>query len=182
MVLLFPLILGVATFIRCVSGGPAFFTQQRLGLAGKPFHIWKFRTMRVGAVDESHRDYVKTLAADSPAAKPEYVSRLIPGGASLRRWSLDELPQLWNVLRGEMSLVGPRPDVLCLEDYVNEFELRRFAVLPGMTGLWQVSGKNKLSFNQMIALDIRYVEEMSLLMDIWILFRTASVLVREANS
>ena len=95
---------------------------------------------------------------------------------------MDELPQLWNVLRGEMSLVGPRPDVLCLEDYVNEFELRRFAVLPGMTGLWQVSGKNKLSFNQMIALDIRYVEEMSLLMDIWILFRTASVLVREANS
>ena len=180
--LLSPLLVLISMFIRTVSKGPVIFRQRRYGQAGKPFSIWKFRTMGVLTSGDTHRDYVKSLEKDRPFSKPANQSRLIPGGAIMRRLSLDELPQLWNVLRGEMSLVGPRPDVLAPDDYETEQELRRFEVLPGITGLWQVSGKNELSFRQMIALDIRYVEELSLLTDLRILLRTAFVVLWKANS
>jgi len=112
--------------------------------------------------------------------KPNLAGRLIPGGKFLRSWSLDELPQLFNIIRGEMSLIGPRPDVLQWHDY-EEWQLKRFETLPGITGLWQVSGKNRLTFGQMIELDIEYVENQSLRLDFWIMLKTTRVLLFRDN-
>jgi lipopolysaccharide/colanic/teichoic acid biosynthesis glycosyltransferase len=178
--LLTPLLMAVAIYIRLVSRGPVFFVQERVGYGGEDFRIFKFRTMHVSEVsrDETHRDYVANL--DGELKKPDYKSDLIPGGDLLRKLSIDELPQLFNVLLGNMSLVGPRPDVLRLQDYQPD-QLRRFEVLPGMTGLWQVSGKNRLTFQQMVDLDIRYIETRSLARDLKILARTVSVLLFERN-
>ena len=121
---------------------------------------------------QKHRQYVSELArAGGSLEKPKMESQLIWLGKFYRSTAIDELPQLLNVLRGEMSLVGPRPDVLALNDY-DAWQQNRFAVLPGLTGLWQVSGKNKLTFDQMIQLDLDYVQRQSLLLDISVLLRT----------
>lgn len=180
---LLPLLLLVACYIKLVSRGPVLFVQSRLGHGGNYFSIYKFRTMPVTmeSRDDEHRQYVTSTAlSDGPIAKPDFSGNLIPGGSLLRKTSIDELPQLLNVWLGNMSLVGPRPDVLQREDYVPQ-QLRRFEVLPGMTGLWQVSGKNELSFDQMIELDIEYIETMSLKQDVSILARTVKVLLFESN-
>ena len=181
--LLCPLLAVIAVYIRCVTGGPVFFVQPRVGYGGETFTIYKFRTMRVALQprEETHRRYVaEQVSVDGPAHKPKYQDELIPGGKLLRQLSLDELPQLLNVLQGNMSLVGPRPDLLQLMDY-DDWQVRRFEVLPGMTGLWQVSGKNRLSFDQMIELDLRYVEQRSLGTDLRILVKTIGVLVFQRN-
>ncbi|WP_162006659.1 sugar transferase [Roseimaritima sediminicola] len=183
MPLLMPLFAAVAVFIKVVSPGPVLFRQRRLGHGGETFWIYKFRTMHVSPVsrDQGHRDYLNRQAgSDAPNRKPDYLADLIPGGQLLRKLSIDELPQLLNVARGEMSLVGPRPDLMQIADY-QPVQLRRFEVLPGMTGLWQVSGKNRLTFEQMIELDIRYIENRSLHLDLQILLRTVRVLVQERN-
>lgn len=180
---LLPALLLIAVYIKCVSRGPVLFVQERLGHGADDFSIYKFRTMHVATKsrDDEHRKYVASFSGeDAPIAKPDYRSSLIPGGALLRALSIDELPQLINVLVGNMSLVGPRPDVLRREDYSAK-QLRRFEVLPGMTGLWQVSGKNQTSFEEMIELDLRYIEQMSLSNDLQIIFRTVKVLVTERN-
>jgi lipopolysaccharide/colanic/teichoic acid biosynthesis glycosyltransferase len=169
----------IAAFIKVVSPGPVFFRQERIGLSGRRFLCYKFRSMRADADSEVHRRHLEQLlAADSPMTKMDRAGdpRIIPGGLLLRAIGLDELPQLWNVVRGEMSLVGPRP---CTPD---EFQLyqawqaARCNTLPGLTGLWQVSGKNKTTFTRMIELDIRYAQNLSLRADATILFRTLSVL------
>lgn len=181
--LLWPLFAVVAIYIKLVSPGPVFFIQSRVGWGGEEFLIWKFRTMHVAPAgrESQHRRLLQQhLRSDAPALKPGYTGDLIPGGAWIRRLSIDELPQLMNVLRGEMSLVGPRPDLLPLGAYTVS-QRQRFAVLPGMTGLWQVSGKNRLSYEEMIDLDLRYVREHGLGMDLRILLRTAAVLVRQRN-
>ena len=181
--LLAPLLIVVAIYIRLVSPGPILFTQTRVGHGGDDFLIYKFRTMHVPQVsrDETHRDYVASHAGLlGPIKKPDYRDDLIPGGELLRRFSIDEFPQLLNVTQGNMSLVGPRPDLLRLEDY-DDWQLRRFEVRPGMTGLWQVSGKNRLTFDQMVALDIEYVETRSLAKDLLIIARTLIVLLFERN-
>ena len=181
--LLTPLMVLIAVYIRSVSPGPSLFVQSRVGHGGHVFWIYKFRTMHVSwsSRDEKHRRYVADRAlSDGPIRKPWYRNELIPGGRLLRKLSLDELPQLFNVLRGNMSLVGPRPDLLQLEDY-SPYQARRFEVMPGMTGLWQVSGKNSLSFDQMIALDLDYIDRMSVWMDLVILFRTIGFLINSRN-
>jgi lipopolysaccharide/colanic/teichoic acid biosynthesis glycosyltransferase len=173
----------IAIYIRCVSKGPVFFVQSRVGYGGEIFSIYKFRTMRVSweSRDEMHRRYVAQQAVtDGPISKPAYRSDLIPGGHLLRKLSLDELPQLFNVLKGNMSLVGPRPDLLQLSDYTL-LQTRRFEVMPGMTGLWQVSGKNRLSFDQMIDLDLQYIAQCSLRTDLMILLKTVIVLINQHN-
>ena len=173
----------VGLYIKLVSPGPVFFVQSRVGYGGDEFLIYKFRTMHVPRVsrDDTHRDYVAGQAtADGPIKKPDYQRDLIVGGKLLRRTSIDELPQLLNVLLGNMSLVGPRPDLLRPEDY-EPWHMRRFEVLPGMTGLWQVSGKNRLSFDQMIALDIQYIETQSLWQDLRIMAQTLVVLLSDPN-
>jgi lipopolysaccharide/colanic/teichoic acid biosynthesis glycosyltransferase len=181
--LLSPLLVLVACYIRLVSAGPIFFIQSRVGHGGEDFRIFKFRTMEVPEVcrDASHRAYVANRSQiNEPLSKPDFKSELIRGGDLIRKLSIDELPQIFNVLIGNMSLVGPRPDLLKLDDY-EHWQTRRFEVLPGMTGLWQVSGKNSLSFDQMIDLDIEYVDTMSLKQDLKIIARTFSVLLFEHN-
>lgn len=178
-----PVALATAVFIKIVSRGPVLFTQNRVGHGGEDFRIYKFRTMHVPkkSRDATHRMYVTGRKGAKVAIdKPDNRGELIRGGAFLRCYSIDEVPQLLNVLRGEMSLVGPRPDVLRLEDY-EQWQLRRFVVLPGMTGLWQVSGKNRLSFEQMVELDIEYAETRSLRNDIRILLSTLRVLLSAGN-
>lgn len=182
LALLSPALLLVALYIRMVSTGPAIFVQNRLGHGCRFFPIYKFRTMHVAetARDEAHRQYLLECGDEGTLSKPKRSNELIPGGQLLRRFSIDELPQLLNVLIGNMSLVGPRPDVLLEDDYA-EWQLRRFEVVPGMTGLWQVSGKNTTTFNEMMELDIRYVDEQSFASDLSIIFRTFKVLIVESN-
>lgn len=181
LVTLSPLFILISIYIKCVSSGPVLFVQERIGAGAQRFRMFKFRTMQVAQSSAAHRDYVASLIhADTPAQKPEYKSRLIRGGAFIRSLSLDELPQLFNVLLGNMSLIGPRPEVLQLEDY-EAWQLRRFEVLPGISGLWQVSGKNRLTFNQMIRLDIKYVDELTLALDLKIAFKTIAVILHRSN-
>lgn len=170
-----PLGLFIAGWILAVSPGSIFFRQKRIGRGGREFQILKFRSMKAGASTVTHEKHLENLIkSDAPMTKLDGAAdpRIIPGGRCLRAMGLDELPQLINVLRGEMSLVGPRPST------ANEYELftaeqkARAAVLPGLTGYWQVSGKNKLTFQQMIALDLQYIRKMSIGMDLAIVVAT----------
>ena len=184
LVTLSPLLVATAIYIKLVSKGTALYIQPRLGFGGEKFRILKFRTMhdRQQFRDEVHREYVAQLAGgDQVLKKPDIKSELIPGGSLIRKMSIDELPQLWNVVKGEMSLVGPRPDLLQLEDYTPE-QLRRFEVLPGITGLWQVNNKNETTFNEMIQLDIEYVDTATLLLDLRILMATGFQMLKPSNS
>jgi len=181
LVALSPLLVVLAIYIKCVSRGPVLFVQERIGAGAQRFRMYKLRTMHVSTMGDVHRQYVASLIKSSaPARKPAYDARLIRGGKLLRSLSLDELPQLLNVLIGNMSLIGPRPEVLQLEDY-EPWQLRRFEVLPGISGLWQVSGKNRLTFHQMICLDIQYVDRLSLKLDLWIVLKTFGVVLLRRN-
>jgi lipopolysaccharide/colanic/teichoic acid biosynthesis glycosyltransferase len=183
LVILSPLLLAIAAFIWLTSGGPVLFKQVRLGVMGSEFIIYKFRTLRCCPdATSAHRHFVSTLSSsDIAIEKPDLSSRLISGGNFLRKSSLDELPQLVNILKGDMSLIGPRPDVLLWEDY-QPHQLRRFEVLPGVTGLWQVSGKNRLTFQQMIDKDIEYVTRRSFMLDLKIALRTIPLLLFRDNA
>ncbi len=180
IVALLPLFVLIAGFIKSVSHGPVWFTQARIGAKGRPFRIIKFRTMRVSNNAEAHKEHVGRLATaeDAPLKKMDDRCELIPFAWLLRAMCIDELPQLFNVLRGEMSLVGPRPDVLPMEAY-RHGHLQRFDVLPGMTGLWQVSGKNRTTFSEMIELDIRYVKTRSFWLDMKIMALTFPAIVAQ---
>ncbi len=177
-------LVAIFLYIRLVSRGPAWFKQPRLGEMGEYFVIYKFRTMHhcdTARVTENHRAYVAARSREGLAVgKPDHSDRLIPGGGVLRGLSLDELPQLFNVLIGNMSLIGPRPDVLEWSDY-QPWQLRRFEVRPGISGLWQVSGKNRLTMDEMVALDIRYAENRSLKLDLWIIAKTFGVVFSKDN-
>jgi lipopolysaccharide/colanic/teichoic acid biosynthesis glycosyltransferase len=182
MVFLFPLFVIVGATVAIVSPGPIFLKQTRVGYQGRPFTIWKFRTMKVGsntAMHEAH--FEKLMAADAPLTKLDVKGdpRIIPLGNLIRRCCLDELPQLFNVLGGSMSLVGPRP---CLAFAVSQYlpwQRRRCDAFPGMTGLWQVSGKNKTTFKEMLRLDIAYVQQKTLALDLSIILRTVPAVLRE---
>jgi lipopolysaccharide/colanic/teichoic acid biosynthesis glycosyltransferase len=168
----------IAAFIKVVSPGPVLFRQERIGLGGRRFLCYKFRSMRVGADAAVHRRHLgRLLAADSPMTKMDRAgdARIIPGGFLLRASGLDELPQLWNVIRGEMSLVGPRPCTPEEFQHYQPWQTVRCNTLPGLTGLWQVSGKNKTTFTRMIELDSRYAQNLSLRADVTILLRTVAV-------
>jgi lipopolysaccharide/colanic/teichoic acid biosynthesis glycosyltransferase len=182
LVFLSPLLVLISLYIRAVSRGPVLFTQSRLGLMGDEFTIYKFRTLKCSSTATSdHKEYVAKLSAtDGVLTKPDLSSRVIPGGRLLRQTSLDELPQLLNILLGNMSLIGPRPDVMYWSDYKPE-QLRRFEVVPGVTGLWQVSGKNRLTFEQMIEKDVYYVDHRSVKLDLWILLKTFGLLLQRDN-
>jgi lipopolysaccharide/colanic/teichoic acid biosynthesis glycosyltransferase len=185
LVMLLPLMLAIAAAIRIESPGPGLFRQRRLGRSLVPFTVVKFRTMRTGASHEVHKKFVLGLiAGDQPDAtdgKPRYKlaadSRVTRVGRVLRRTSLDELPQLWNVLRGDMSLVGPRPPIPYEVEHYPPHWFRRFAVKPGVTGLWQVSGRSELTLEEMIRLDVEYVRRRSFWLNIKILARTIPAVV-----
>ena len=178
LVLLSPLLLLVAAIVRLDSPGPAIFRQRRLGKDLAPFTVAKFRTMREGAGADAHRSHVAKMIADEhkqgarPMTKLQEDARVTRAGVYLRRFSIDELPQLWNVLRGDMSLVGPRPPIQYEVDEYPPEAFRRFAVRPGLTGLWQVRGRSLLTFPEMIALDAEYVESRSLPLYLKILLLT----------
>ncbi|MEP6570023.1 MAG: sugar transferase [Acidobacteriota bacterium] len=188
LALLAPFWLLIALLIRFDSKGPVLYAQERVGMDGRIFVVYKFRTMRVDADSEIHREYQrKFIAGDAEAnvgdeAQPAYKLRNDPRitrvGRVLRRLSLDEVPQLFNVIRGDMSVVGPRPPI---PYEVEAYELRhrkRLDMKPGLTGLWQVSGRNRLPFEEMVKLDLFYIENWSVLFDLKIILRTVLVMVR----
>lgn len=171
-----PLIALVAVGIKVDSRGPVLFRQPRLGKSGAPFVCYKFRSMREGA--ERELDLLRPLnQANGPIFKIRDDPRLTRVGRLLRRTSIDEMPQLWNVLRGEMSLVGPRPPLPSEVERYEEWHHRRLEVVPGITGLWQVSGRSDLSFDEMVMLDIYYIENWSLALDLQILARTVPAVI-----
>ncbi len=177
-----PVLLVAIIVVKAVSRGPAIYKQERIGFNGKPFMLYKLRTMRVASDAGTHHNYTLSLIRDDqPLAKLDAKgdNRLIPFGRFLRASGIDELPQLVNILRREMSLSGPRP---CLPGEFVAFspnQSKRFDTLPGLTGLWQVSGKNKLTFKQMVALDLEYVENKSLWLYLKVLAKTPGVLAQQ---
>jgi exopolysaccharide biosynthesis polyprenyl glycosylphosphotransferase len=181
LVLLSPLFLAVALAIRLDSPGPILFRQKRVGADGKVFLCYMFRSMYEGA--ERRQEELEPLnEAVGPVFKMKDDPRVTPTGRLLRRWSMDELPQLWNVLKGEMSLVGPRP--LPVRDFqrMEEAHRRRLGALPGMTGYWQTSGRSNLSFEEMVRLDLYYIENWSLSFDIKIILRTLGAVLRREGA
>ncbi len=180
LLLLSPIFLITALYIKIVSPGPVFFSQKRVGYMGSIFTFFKFRTMKIGNSVSSHKEHLKELInSDRPMEKLDNKEdpRIIFGGKVIRKACIDELPQLINVLRGEMSLVGPRPCIPYEAEEYLRWHTNRFNILPGCTGLWQVSGKNRLTFKQMIRLDISYANNMSFWNDIKILLRTAPAVI-----
>ena len=178
LIALAPLLLAIAIMIKRDSPGPVFFRQRRLGKDLEYFSMLKFRTMRDTAAPGLHRRFIEQLATANAGAHPNGLKKLTQDprvtrvGGVLRRLSLDELPQLFNVLRGDMSLVGPRPALHYELDYYRRDDFYRFAVSPGLTGLWQVSGRSLLGFHEMLELDVEYARRAKLLTDIAILART----------
>ena len=169
------LVLMMAVFTRLVSPGPVFFRQERVGFRGRRFKVFKFRTMTVGADALVHQNHMKQyITSNSPMVKLDalHEARLIPGGWMLRASGLDELPQLINVLRGEMSLVGPRPYMPGEFEHFLPWQRERINAVPGLTGLWQVSGKNRTTFDEMIRLDIHYARHASLWLNLKIMILT----------
>jgi lipopolysaccharide/colanic/teichoic acid biosynthesis glycosyltransferase len=201
LVLLSPLLVAIAIVVRLDSPGPAVFRQQRIGRGRKPFTVNKFRSMSDGVAHDRHREFVLGLikgetprhdVADGELGGRDAVSEEIPGrddpprpyykmvadpritrfGRVLRRSSLDELPQLWNVLRGDMSLVGPRPAIPYEVDHYPPEWFGRLAVKPGITGLWQVSGRSQVTLEEMVRLDVEYAQQRTVWLNLWILVRT----------
>jgi exopolysaccharide biosynthesis polyprenyl glycosylphosphotransferase len=193
VVLISPLLVIVGIVVMLTSPGPIFFRQERVGAGGSRFRLWKFRTMHHGASDAVHRELVtKMLRGDehstahvTPDGAKVYKlhgdTRVTAIGRFLRRTSLDELPQLINVIRGEMSLVGPRPPLPYEVAEYEGWELERLQVRPGITGLWQVSGRSNVSYRQMCELDLEYVRQWSFWLDVTILLRTLPVVLTNAG-
>jgi exopolysaccharide biosynthesis polyprenyl glycosylphosphotransferase len=188
LALLAPVWLVVALLIKLDSRGPVFYKQERVGMDGRLFLFYKFRTMRTGADDAAHREYLKQYIAgqsetnlgdeEKPVYKLRGDTRITRLGRILRRLSLDELPQLLNVLRGDMSVVGPRPPIPYEVEAYELWHRKRLDMKPGLTGLWQVSGRNRLPFEEMVRLDLFYIENWSLLLDLKIILRTLPVMLR----
>jgi lipopolysaccharide/colanic/teichoic acid biosynthesis glycosyltransferase len=183
LVLMAPLFLAIAIFIKIVSPGPVFFTQKRIGYLGRPFTMFKFRTMRVNADTILHENHVTELIQSGQPLKKmdDKDPRIFPLGKFLRISGIDELPQLINVLRGEMSLVGPRPELPCSLQYCEPWHSRRFDTKPGLSGLWQISGKTTTTFNEMMRLDISYVNKRSFWLDMLIILKTFPTILSEAR-
>jgi exopolysaccharide biosynthesis polyprenyl glycosylphosphotransferase len=181
LVLLSPLFAAVAAAIRLSDNGPALFTQTRVGKDGHPFKIYKFRTMVVDA-EQRLTELQASNDLDGVLFKMRNDPRITAIGARLRKWSVDELPQLINVFRGEMSLVGPRPalpeEAARYADHVR----RRLVVKPGLTGMWQVNGRSDLPWDESVRLDLRYVENWSLVLDLQILWKTVKVIFRGSGA
>ncbi len=187
ILLLLPLWLLIALLIKLDSKGPVFYTQERVGMDGRLFLLYKFRTMQANADAELHREYQRAFIAGRAEAnlgnetKPTYKllsdPRITRIGKLLRRTSLDEVPQLLNVLSGDMSLVGPRPPIPYEVEAYELWHRKRLDMKPGLTGLWQVSGRNRLPFEEMVRLDLFYIENWSLLLDLKIILRTGFVML-----
>jgi len=183
-----PLLLLIMLAIKMGSPGPVFYAQTRLGKKGEPFRFYKFRSMYVNTDDAHHRSYLKSLIKagnpykvdenGEPLFKIFDDGRVTRVGRLIRRYSVDEFPQLFNVLKGEMSLVGPRPPLAHEYQDYSDWHRKRLDGIPGITGLWQVNGKSKISFDEMVKLDIHYLKNWSLWLDIKIILRTIPVMLK----
>ena len=190
MVLLSPVMLITALAVAATSPGPVILKQVRLGKNGVPFVFYKFRSMVANTDDRIHREYVTSLingdlekinqgSPAKPLYKIEFDPRVTKVGRIIRKTSIDELPQLFNVLKGDMSLVGPRPPLPYEAENYQSWHLRRILeAKPGMTGLWQVEGRSKICFDEMVRRDLRYIQSCSLLLDLRILLKTIKVVFR----
>jgi exopolysaccharide biosynthesis polyprenyl glycosylphosphotransferase len=178
LIVLSPLLLATAVAVRLSSEGPIIFAQERYGFSRRRFRMYKFRTMVAGA--EEQQDSLEQLnEASGPVFKIQRDPRVTRIGYVLRKYSLDELPQLLNVLRGDMSLVGPRPlPIRDVHRFTEGALMRRFSIRPGLTCLWQIGGRNNVSFDQWISLDLQYIDQWSLLLDCKILLRTIPVVLK----
>ncbi len=186
-ILLFsPLLLIYAVFIKIACPGPVFFKQERVGYGGKLFSMIKLRTMENDTDSSIHRQHMQEIIKSDDGknhskviSKPPYDSKVFPFGEILRTSAIDELPQLYNVLIGDMSLIGPRPPIPYEVDEYKHWYSGRFDTVPGMTGLWQVCGKNKLPFTEMVRLDIRYIQSHSFWLDLKILLLTPQAIISQ---
>jgi exopolysaccharide biosynthesis polyprenyl glycosylphosphotransferase len=172
-----PLMAMAAVAIKLSSRGPVLYRSPRPGIGGRPFACFKFRTM-VSNADLRQEELESLNEVGGAIFKIRRDPRVTPVGRFLRRWSLDELPQLFNVLRGEMSLVGPRPLPQRDYDRLEAWHRKRYLVLPGMTGLWQVSGRSELDFDELVRLDFLYLERWSVFLDLTILIKTIPAVIR----
>lgn len=186
LVVLSPLLLAIAIAIKIDSRGPVLFKQQRLGRGQKPFTMLKFRSMETDASDAFHRDAVKRTAESKRREIGTFKSladpRVTRVGRFIRAWNLDELPNLLNILRGEMSIVGPRPALDYELPYYKDWYFRRFSVRPGLTGLWQVKRADAEDFDEMIRMDVEYVERAGLWLDLKLIALTIPSIIRERGA
>jgi lipopolysaccharide/colanic/teichoic acid biosynthesis glycosyltransferase len=189
IVLGFPFFLAISIFIKLTSKGPVFFKQERIGENGEPFVLLKLRTMRIDADDSHHKEFCEQFIkgnleeeevsnGDASVYKIVDDPRITGIGKFLRKSSLDELPQFINILKGEMTLVGPRPPLKYEYKHYDNWHKLRLKVRPGLTGLWQVSGRSSVSFQEMVMLDLYYIENWSLMMDIRIVLNTIPVMLK----
>jgi len=174
LIVLFPLFLATAVAIKCDSKGKVIFSQLRTGKNGKPFIMYKFRSMYEDA-EAKRKDLIDQNEMDGPVFKISNDPRITKVGSFIRKYSIDELPQLLNILRGEMSIVGPRPLAVYETELFSDFENMRHIIKPGLTCYWQISGRSNLSFRDWIYLDMKYIAEISLKVDFKIILRTFKV-------
>jgi len=189
LLVLSPVLLVLALLVKRSSAGPVFFVQERLGRNGRPFKFYKFRSMRHDSDDAIHRQFAamfingdedgcRAQNGGKDLFKIEEDPRVTAIGSWMRRTSLDELPQLYNILIGDMTLVGPRPPIAYEIENYQPWHLERLKVTPGLTGLWQVMGRSKVSFDEMVHLDLHYINHWSLALDVEIVLRTVPVVLR----
>jgi lipopolysaccharide/colanic/teichoic acid biosynthesis glycosyltransferase len=186
LLVLSPLLIAIAVIIKLDSRGPVLFTQERLGKDLRPFRMYKFRSMYADAGDSLHRESVKRTAESKRREIGTFKSlddpRVTRLGKFLRAWNLDELPNLINIIRGDMSIVGPRPALDYELPYYKDWYYRRFAVRPGLTGLWQVKRSDAEDFDEMIRMDVDYVDHLSLWLDIKLIVLTIPSIIRERGA
>lgn len=176
-----PIFLITAIAIRLDSKGTAVFTQERVGLNGKTFKMYKFRSMVINAEDIKERLLEKNEMS-GPMFKMKEDPRVTRVGKFIRKTSIDELPQLFNVLKGEMSIVGPRPNLPKEVEKFDEWMLEKFSVKPGLTCYWQVMGRNSIDFEEWMELDVKYIRERNTLVDMKLIFKTVGVLFGDKNA
>ena len=181
LLIIWPLLAALGLVVRASSAGPALFRQERIGRGMRPFTMLKLRTMIDGA-DRLVAGLLDKTGADQRLYKFQDDPRITRAGRRLRRWSLDELPQLWNVVRGDMSLVGPRPGLASEVEAYESWQLARLAVRPGLTGAWQVSGRSEVGFDDCVRMDLAYIENWSLRGDLIILAKTIPAVLRRRGA
>ena len=181
IVILSPLMIIIAVLIKAEDHGPVFYKQVRVGKNGKTFKMYKFRSMFVNA-DKMLDKLKEQNDVDGPMFKMKDDPRVTKIGHFIRKHSLDELPQFLNVLKGDMSLVGPRPPLPSEVAEYSEYDKQRLLVIPGCTGLWQVTERNEVGFNEMVQLDIQYIKRASFMFDLWIIWKTVEIVIKPNGS
>lgn len=181
IVILSPLMIIIAVLIKGEDHGPVFYKQVRVGKNGKTFKMYKFRSMFVNA-DKMLDKLKEQNDVDGPMFKMKDDPRVTKIGHFIRKHSLDELPQFLNVLKGDMSLVGPRPPLPSEVEEYSEYDKQRLFVIPGCTGLWQATERNEVGFNEMVQLDIEYIKKANLLFDLWIIWKTVEIVIKPNES